>query len=116
VKIGDLRPGMENVDLRVRVLRLKEPREITTYTGLEHVLVEGEVEDQTGRAVLTVWNDMIGQLEGVEVGAVAELRSCFITSFQGVIHINVGRGSEIIDPGRREEGEGGRGEDGGPEG
>ena len=100
VKIGGLRPGMENVDLRVRVLKLDEPRKVTTYTGLEHVLVEGEVEDETGRAVLTVWNEMIGHLEGVEVGDVAELRNCFITSFKGVIHVNVGRGSEIINPNR----------------
>lgn len=95
-----MRPGMENVDLRVRVIKLEEPRRVTSYTGVEHVLVEGEVEDETGRAVLTVWNDMIGQLEGVEVDGKAELRNCFITSFQGVIHVNVGRGSEIIKPDR----------------
>jgi len=100
IKIGELRPGMENMDLRVRVLRLDEPRKVTTYTGLEHMLVEGEVEDETGRAVLTVWNEMIGHLEGVKVGDVAELRNCFITSFKGVIHVNVGRGSEIINPNR----------------
>ena len=98
MNIGELRPGMENVDLKVRVLRLDEPRKVTTYTGLEHVLVEGEVEDETGRTVLTVWNEMIGQLEGVETGGMMELRNCFITSFKGVIHINVGRGSEIINP------------------
>lgn len=96
MKIGALRPGMEKVDLRVKVLKLEEPRKVTTYTGVEHVLVEGEVEDETGRAVLTVWNEMIRQLEGVEIGGMAELRNCFITSFQGVIHVNVGRDSEII--------------------
>ena len=91
---------MEKVDLGVKVLKLEEPRKVTTYTGVEHVLVEGEVEDETGRAVLTVWNETIRQLEGVEVGGMVELRNCFITSFQGVIHVNVGRDSEIIKPDR----------------
>jgi len=96
VKIGELRPGMENVDLNVRIINLKEPRKVTSYTGVEHILVEGEVEDETGRAVLTVWNDLISQLEGVEIDDLVELRNCFITSFQGVIHVNVGRDSEIM--------------------
>ena len=96
MKIKDLRPGMEKVDLRVRVIRLEEPRNVTTYTGVEHVLVEGEVEDDTGGTVLTVWNDLIKQLEGVEIGGMVELRNSFITSFKGVLHVNVGRDSEII--------------------
>ena len=96
VKIGELRPGMEHVDLNVRIINLKEPRKVTSYTGVEHILVEGEVEDETGRAVLTVWNDLISQLEGVGIDDLVELRNCFITSFQGVIHVNVGRDSEIM--------------------
>lgn len=96
MKIRELRPGMENVDLRVRIIGLGEPRQVTTYTGIEHILVEGEVEDESGRVVLTVWNDLISQLEGVEIGDMVELRKCFITSFQGVIHVNVGRDSEIL--------------------
>jgi len=98
MKISKLRPGMEKVDLQVRILSLKEPREVTTYTGVKHVLVEGEVEDETGSAVLTVWNELIGELEGVEMGGTVELRNCFITSFKGVIHVNVGRDSAIIKP------------------
>jgi len=96
MKIRNLRPGMENVDLKVRLVRLDDPRNVTTYTGIEHVLVEGEVEDTSGVAALTVWNDAIDQLDGVEIGSTVELRGCFITSFKGVIHVNVGRGSEII--------------------
>jgi len=99
MKISELRPGMEKVDLSIRVISLKEPRKVTTYTGVEHVLVEGEVNDETGRINLTVWNDLIGQLEGVEIGDKLKLRNCFITSFQGVLHVNVGRDSEIIKRG-----------------
>lgn len=96
MKLKVLRPGMENVDLRVKVLRLDEPREVTTNSGIVHVLIEGEIEDETGRMDLTVWNDLIEQLKGIEVGDIVELRNCFVTSFQGVLSVNVGRDSEIV--------------------
>ena len=96
MKIEGLRPGMENIDLDVTVLNLKEPRQVTTHTGLEHILVEGEVEDDTGKAILTVWNERIDQLDGIAIGNIVELKNCFISSFKGVIHVNVGRDSEIV--------------------
>lgn len=98
---------MEHVDLRVRILKLKEPRRVTTHTGFEHELVEGEIEDETGRAVLTVWNEKISQVEDVEAGILAYLKNCFITSFQGVISVNVGRDSEFIKIGEGGEKSGG---------
>jgi len=87
---------MEKVDLKIRIVSLNEPRKVTTYTGLEHVLVDGEVEDETGRAVITVWDKAIEQLKGVGVNSIVELQNCFITSFRGTIHINVGRDSQVI--------------------
>ncbi len=95
MRIVELRPGMEGVDLKVRIINLKNPRRVKTARGLEHLLVEGEVEDETGRALLNVWNESIEQLESIGEGSIVELRNCFITSFQGVIHINIGRESEI---------------------
>jgi ssDNA-binding replication factor A large subunit len=96
MKIADLRPGMERVNLNVALTRLDEPRKVTTYFGVEHVLVEGEVEDETGRAVLTVWNELIEQFEDIEIGCKIQLKDSFITSFKGVIQVNVGRDSEVI--------------------
>jgi replication factor A1 len=96
MKLNELRPGMEGVNLRVRVLRLDEPRKVTTNSGITHVLVEGEVEDETGRMDLTVWNERIKQLEGVEAGSMVDLRNCFITSFRRALSVNVGRDSEMV--------------------
>ena len=96
MKIADLRPGMERVNLKVTLKRLEEPRKVTTYSGIEHIIVEGEVEDNTGRAVLTVWNELIKQLECIEIGGKIQLRNSFITSFRGVLQVNIGRESEII--------------------
>jgi len=100
MKLKDLRPGMEGVDLRVELLRLDDPRQVTTNYGVTHTLVEGEVEDETGKMDLTVWNEQIKRLGGLNVGDVFEVRNCFITSFQGVLSVNVGRDSDMIQPKR----------------
>jgi len=100
MKLKDLRPGMEGVDLRMELLRLDDPRQVTTNYGVTHTLVEGEVEDETGKMDLTVWNEQIKRLSGLKVGDVFEVKNCFITSFQGVLSVNVGRDSEIVQPKR----------------
>lgn len=87
---------MEHVDIHVRVVNLEEPRDVETNYGVTHVLVEGQVEDDSGGMRLTVWNEKIEQIDGVKVGDMAELKDCFITSFKGVLSINVGRDSEIV--------------------
>ena len=95
MKLGELRPGMEHIDIRVRLVSLEEPREVETSYGITHVLVEGLVEDDSGRMGLTVWNEKIEQVDRVEVGDAVDLKDCFVTSFRGVLSINVGRDSEI---------------------
>lgn len=95
MKLKDLRPGMEGVDLRLKLLRLDDPRQVTTNYGVTHTLVDGEVEDETGKMDLTVWNEKIEQLSGLQLGDILEVRNCFITSFKGVLSVNVGRDSEI---------------------
>jgi ssDNA-binding replication factor A large subunit len=97
MKLKDLRPGMENLDLIVKVLRLDDPKEVETNYGVTHTIVEGMVEDEYKKMKLTVWNELIPQLKqvGVEIGDDVELRNCFITSFKGDLSVNVGRDSEI---------------------
>ena len=99
MRLADLRPGMEHMDFRVRVTKLNEARKVKTYSGLEHTLMEGEVADDSGNVSFTVWNEKIVELEGIEVGDLVEMKNCFITSFRGIIQINVGRGSSVIKMG-----------------
>lgn len=95
MKLSELRPGMEGVELVVKIVSLNEPREVTTYSGLTHNIVDGVVEDETGTMELTVWNEKIEDVVAVEIGSVVELSNCFITSFKGVLSVNIGRDSEI---------------------
>ena len=95
MNLADLRPGMEGVALSVKILKLKERREVTTNYGLVHSLVEGEVEDDSGMMDLTVWNEMIEQVNDLSAGDEVELTGCFVTSFKGVLSLNVGRDSGV---------------------
>jgi replication factor A1 len=95
VKLSDLRPGMEGIKLVVKIVSLNEPKEVTTYSGLTHKIVDGLVEDETRTMELTVWNEMIKDVKAVAVGSVVEISNCFITSFRGVLSVNIGRDSEI---------------------
>jgi ssDNA-binding replication factor A large subunit len=95
MKVSELRPGMEHLDITVSVKSLNEPREVLTNYGVTHNIVDGKVEDGTGSVGVTFWNEKIKLLEGVDEGSLVELRDCFITSFKGDLSINVGRDSEL---------------------
>jgi ssDNA-binding replication factor A large subunit len=86
---------MEKVDLEVVLMNFETPREVTTYSGLKHTLVEGTIKDSSGTMNLTIWNDKIELLNEINPGDQVELTNCFITSFKGVLSVNVGRDSEI---------------------
>ena len=94
LKLAELRPGMENISLRVRIVRLEEVPEITTSYGFTHRILDGEVEDETRKMELTVWNERIESFNDVKPGDELILDNCFITSFKGVLSVNVGRESD----------------------
>ncbi|MGQ9680195.1 MAG: hypothetical protein ACUVV4_05460 [Candidatus Bathyarchaeia archaeon] len=96
MKIKELKPGMEKVEIIVKIVDIKKPRKVTAYNKFEHVIVEGTVGDETGMVSITVWDDTIKQLNGLNKGDSIKLSNCFITSFKGVLHINVGRDSKIL--------------------
>jgi ssDNA-binding replication factor A large subunit len=73
MKVSELRPGMEHVDISVRLKSLNEPREVLTNYGVTHNLVDGVVEDETGRIGVTFWNEKLELLKGVEEGSLVEL-------------------------------------------
>ena len=95
MKLNELRPGMEHLELSVEILRIGEPREVETYSGLKHTIVECEVKDDTKYMGLTVWNETIEELKKVKPGDNIKLNNCFITSFKGVLSVNIGRESII---------------------
>lgn len=96
MRLSELRPGMEELMLTVKLLSLEGPREVETYTGFKHIIVEGKVSDGSDELDFTVWNESIDKLEEIEPGNKLKLVKVFITSYKGDLAVNVGRESEII--------------------
>ena len=95
MKLSELRPGMEELELKVRLLDLNESREVETYSGLKHTIVEGKVTDGTDTLDFTVWNEAIEKLDKIKPGDNIQLLNAFITSYKGDLAVNIGRESEI---------------------
>ena len=88
MNIRNLKPGMDNVNLRVEVLSISEPKQIITGTGVEHNILEAEVKDETGSIALVLWNERILPLK---VGDTLQIENGFVSSFKGKWRINVGK-------------------------
>jgi len=95
LKITDLKPGMEGLDLVVTVLELAEVRELKTKTGNVHRLVDGLVADASGRMAITFWDEQTGSLGDVKIGDLLRISNCFMSSYKGERRINVGRDSSL---------------------
>jgi len=83
---------MNNVNIKVKVLSISEPKQVTTGTGIEHEILEAKVEDETGSIVLVLWDEKIIPLK---VGDSLQIENGFVTSFKGEWRINVGKYGEV---------------------
>lgn len=59
MKIRDLKPGMNHVNMKVEVLEVSEQKEIMTGREITHRILESEVKDETGSIKLVLWDDRI---------------------------------------------------------
>ncbi len=90
-KISDLKDGMENVSVKVRVIEVSKPKVIQTRRG-PRTISEAIVGDESGRVKLTLWGRHAGSLKE---GEVVEIRGAWTTSYRGVIQLNVGNRGRI---------------------
>ncbi len=85
---------MEHLTFKVKVTKVMGIRKVKTYSGVEHNILEGEISDGASSIGFAVWNEKIDLFKDIAVGDGVELTDCFITSFKGVLQVNVGRDSE----------------------
>ena len=95
MKLNGLRPGMDKIEIIVKLVGREKPRKIETNYGVTHCIVDGEVEDESGKMALTVWNEKIQDINKIEIGEQIRLLNSFVTSFKGVLSLNIGRATLI---------------------
>jgi len=66
--IGDLKPGMQNLDVVGRVVRINQPRDFTRRDGSTGYVCSILLSDRTGTIRLTLWDQECRILEQVKEG------------------------------------------------
>jgi len=79
---------MGNINMKVKVSNISKSKQIITGAGVDHEIVELEVQDETGSITVVLWDDKIIP---IKVGDTLQIKSGFVTSFKGVWRINVGK-------------------------
>lgn len=92
MKISDLKVGMADVNLKVKIIELKEPREIMTKFGSVTTLTEAVLQDDTATIKLTLWGK---QSDGIENNQEVEIENGFIKEFREELQITLGRKGTI---------------------
>jgi len=89
MKVRDLKPGMRQVNITVKVLNTSDSKQAVTSAGTDHELLELEVGDNSGSIRLVLWDEKI--IHGLRKNDAIMIENGFVTSFKGVWRINVGR-------------------------
>jgi len=88
-KVDVLKPSLRNVNLRMKIVNIGAPRSVTSRRDVSvHRVAEALVGDETGCAVLNLWDDQIGAFAD---GDVIEVRNGYTSLFRGFLRLNIGR-------------------------
>ncbi|RLF17944.1 MAG: DNA-binding protein [Thermoprotei archaeon] len=92
MKVAELKPGMNKVDLKVVVVEVSEPRIVRTRYGVAKV-ADALVKDDTGEVKMSLWNE---QISLVSPGDRISIENGYTTQFRGNIQVNVGKYGRIV--------------------
>jgi replication factor A1 len=86
--IGDLRVGMNHVNLKAKVVEVTKPKQVFTRYGNYASLAKALVADATGEIKLCLWNDQIG---AVSAGDTVQIENARISTFKGERQLSLGK-------------------------
>lgn len=102
LRLEDIVPGMSNVDIVGRVLRVYEPRTFERQDGKISRVGSLTIMDQTGQARVVLWDDKTSLIDEGEIkkGRAIEIRGAYVR--QGAdqrpeLHVGL-RGSIVLTP------------------
>ncbi len=97
VKVGDLTQYSRKVYTVVKVISMTEEREVTSRSDMStHRVAEALVADDTGSIYLTLWDDVLDQIEDDQI---LNIKDAYVNLFRGSMRLNLGRYGtyEILD-------------------
>jgi len=93
VKVKALKPNLRKVNGIVRVVEVGEPRVVYSRRDRsEHRVAEALVGDETGCALLNLWDD---QIDTFGPDDVFKIKNAYTSLFRGFLRLNLGRYGEV---------------------
>lgn len=92
MQINELKPAMNEVNIKAKIVELKEPREVMTKFGTATTLIEATLEDETGTIKLTLWGK---QADELEEGNEVEITGGFTKEFRDELQLGLGKKGSI---------------------
>jgi ssDNA-binding replication factor A large subunit len=92
LRIGDLKSGMNRINLKARILEIPKPRSVITRFGGFATVTNVSVKDETGIIQLPLWNK---QVDAVSVGDIIQVENARVVTFRGERQLKVGRGGQL---------------------
>jgi replication factor A1 len=97
-RIGDLKSGMKQIDLKARILEIPRPRTVITRFGGFAKVANASIKDETGIIQLPLWNK---QIDAVSEGDIVQVENACVVTFRGERQLRVGRGGQLSVIGKR---------------
>ena len=89
IKVGDLNSYSRKVYTVVKVMSKTEVREVTSRKDMStHRVAEALVADDTGSVYLTLWDDVLDEIEEDQI---LNIKDAYVNLFRGSMRLNLGR-------------------------
>jgi len=92
LQIGDLKCGMNQINLKAKVLEIPKPRSVITRFGGFATVANASIADETGIIQLPLWNK---QIDTISVGDIIQVENARVVTFRGERQLRVGRGGQL---------------------
>ena len=94
--IKDLRVGMSNINLKVRILEVEKPKLVFTRYGNTARFAKAVIADDTGKIKLHLWNE---QIDSVSAGDTVKIENAKVSTYRGEIYVNLGKAGTVDNVG-----------------
>jgi len=91
-QIKDLRVGMKRVNIKARVLKVSQPKLVTTRFGSYANVANALITDETGTIQLPLWNK---QIKEISVDDLVQVENATVIVFRGVHQLKVSRSGKV---------------------
>lgn len=92
MNIGELKPGMRNINVKGKIDSVGESRSVNLRAGGTNTVADAVISDESGSIKLSLWGDDINK---VQPGDMVSIENGYINTFKGENSLSVGKFGKI---------------------